>query len=103
MTPPLALLLRGLQQSLLSSASPLVPANERAEWCREWQSELWHVRQACVPTHGYSWRAEREVTAFCIGAIHDAVWFRRHALQRTPPFYSLQGLAAKCLLALPQS
>jgi len=100
MNPSLAFLLRGLQQRLLSSASPLVPAKERAEWRREWQSELWHVRQACAPIDGDSWRAERQVTAFCVGAIQDAICLRRHAWQRTPPFYSLQGSASKCLLLL---
>jgi hypothetical protein len=100
MKPSFASFFCGLQQNLLRSASPLVPASQRAEWRREWQSELWHVRQTCTPIDGYSWRAERQVTAFCIGAIHDAICLRRHAWQRTPPFYSLQGSASKCLLGL---
>jgi hypothetical protein len=100
MKPSFAPFFRGLQQSLLSSASPLVPANQRAEWSREWQSELWHVRRACVPIEGDSWRAEREATAFCFGAIYDAICLRRHAWQSTPPFYSTQGAASKCLLWL---
>jgi hypothetical protein len=100
MKPPFALLLHGLQQGLLRSASPFVPANDRAEWRREWQSELWHVRRECAPIEGDSWRAEREVTAFCLGAICDAFCLRRYAWRKTPPLHSPSGSAVNCLLWL---
>jgi hypothetical protein len=100
MKPPVVLLLRGLQQVLLRSASPFVPANDRAEWCREWQSELWHVRRACAPIGGASWRAEREVTAFCMGAICDALCLRRHAWRNSSLLHSSSGSAVNCLLWL---
>ena len=57
---------------LLRGASLLVPGIQRAEWRREWNSELWHVRHSCRLMEGASWRAEREVASFCLGAFQDA-------------------------------
>ena len=54
---------------LLRLASLLVPWQHRGEWWREWQSELWHVRQACTAESAFSSKGEREVAAFCLGAM----------------------------------
>jgi hypothetical protein len=87
--------------TLLRSASILVPATQRAEWRREWRSELWHVRHICAHAGSASRDPEREVTAFCLGAFQDALFLRR---QSTCPekaaSAAFQGSAAQCILFL---
>jgi hypothetical protein len=85
---------------LLRGASLLVPSRIRAEWRREWDSELWHVRHSCAAIDGVSWRAEREVTAFCLGAFQDAFCLRRDRPQRFAPLAAPQGSASHCMLML---
>ena len=85
---------------LLRGASLLVPGSQRAEWRREWDSELWHVRHSCAPVDGVSWRAEREVTAFCMGAFQDAFCLRRHGAQADRSLAAPQGSASHCMLVL---
>jgi hypothetical protein len=84
----------------LRCASLLVPVRERAEWWREWQSELWHVRQECTPEHGVSWIAEREVAEFCLGAFQDALCLRAHAEERSPSHTTTKGSAMQCIRVL---
>jgi hypothetical protein len=86
--------------SLLRGASLLVPRSQRAEWRREWNSELWHVRHSCAPIRGVSWRAEREVTSFCIGAFQDAFCLMRHRAPRDRSLAASQGSASHCMLVL---
>jgi hypothetical protein len=50
----------------LSIAAWLVRAPEREEWLAEWRAELWYVRSGSR-------------TAFCRGAIRDALWMRLHS------------------------
>jgi hypothetical protein len=85
---------------LLRSASVITPGSQRAEWWREWQSELWHVRRTCAPAGVVPWQAEREITAFCLGAFQDALCLRRHAWQKGRAPALLHGSAAECLLIL---
>jgi len=83
---------------LLRAASFMVPAGQRTEWRQEWRSELWHVRQACAPpSEGGQWQAQREVTAFCLGAFQDALCVRRAGRVPTP---AAQGTPRQCLFAL---
>jgi hypothetical protein len=87
--------------ALLRSASILVPTSQRAEWWREWHSELWHVRHICAHAGNASRDAEREVTAFCLGAFQDALSLRRH--NRGPEkaaSAAFQGSAAQCIVFL---
>lgn len=87
--------------ALLRSASLLVPSPQRVEWWREWHSELWHVRQICANAGNPSSAAEREVTAFCLGAFQDALFLRRQS--RSPEkaaSAAFQGSAAQCILFL---
>jgi hypothetical protein len=86
--------------SLLRGASMLVPGRQRAEWRREWDSELWHVRHSCAPAGGISWRAEREVTEFCLGAFQDAICLRRHSEPAERYIAAPQGSALHCMLVL---
>lgn len=50
---------------MLRAASLLTPAAERADWLKQWRSELFYV-------------SRRRATAFCLGAFRDAVWVRRN-------------------------
>jgi hypothetical protein len=88
------------QLGLLRGASLLVPGRQRAEWRREWDSELWHVRHSCSPIGGVSWRTEREVTAFCLGAFQDAFCLRRDRPQAARSLTAAQGSASHCMLVL---
>jgi len=76
MTVRPALVCHAFHLALLRCASLFVPAHQRAEWWKEWRSELWHVRQACTPPRGIFWSAECEVTTFCMGAFQDAMCLR---------------------------
>lgn len=99
MTPAWASVFRLFQRGLLRGASLLVPRWQRAEWRREWRSELWHVRQARASMGTSSWQAECAVLSFCMGAFQDAFFLRRHSRQREP-FASMRGSAAQCILWL---
>ena len=85
---------------LLRGASLLVPGRLRAEWRREWSSELWHVRHSCAAIEGVSWRAEREVTSFCLGAFQDAFCLRRQSSRADRSLTAPQGSASHCMLVL---
>jgi hypothetical protein len=84
----------------LRCASLLVPWRQRREWWREWNSELWHVRQARTPEHGVSWTAEREVAAFCLGAFQDVAFLRKHSKQREMSHATAKGSAMQCIRLL---
>ncbi|CAN5661641.1 hypothetical protein BH10ACI4_BH10ACI4_26390 [soil metagenome] len=92
-------------RAMLRAATGLVPRSQREEWHKEWQSELWHVRESCC-TNPVSWQSEKEVAAFCLGAFHDAYHLHQHARQNRPPSRStvtsgsaLQTLALLAVLA----
>jgi hypothetical protein len=89
-----------LHSTLLRCASLVVPAEQRAEWAREWRGELWHVRQACSQLGRQSWGGEHEVTAFCLGAFQDAVCLRRAGRQKWTPFAGMKGTPRQCILIL---
>lgn len=84
----------------LRCASLLVPSRERSDWWQEWRSELWHVRRACTPQHGISLAAEKEVTAFCLGAFQDALCLRTHAKSKHIPYATAKGSAVECIRLL---
>src|SRR5262245_50355021 len=50
--------------TILWAASLLTPGDRRAEWVKDWQSELWYVPRD-------------EATRFCLGAFRDALCLRR--------------------------
>ena len=84
----------------LRCVSLLVPGRQRGEWWREWQSELWHVRQECTPEHGVSWIAEREVAEFCLGSFQDAICLRAQTEQRRISHATTKGSAMQCIRLL---
>ena len=83
-----------LPQTMLRAASLLAPDEERTEWVREWQSELWYV-----PRHG--------AARFCLGAFRDALWLRlnnpsgqaRTGIQLESPLRCLAFLASLALMS----
>ncbi|MCU1323413.1 MAG: hypothetical protein JWM43_3062 [Acidobacteriaceae bacterium] len=92
-------------RAMLRAAAALVPRSQREEWHKEWQSELWHVRDSCCTRHT-EWQSEKEVAAFCFGAFQDAFHLHQHARENLPKtrslsraFYSGSALHSLALLA----
>jgi len=54
-----------IAHAMLRLASLLAPAGRRAEWLREWHSELWYIPPDAA-------------ARFCLGAFRDAIWVRRN-------------------------
>jgi hypothetical protein len=100
MKPTLKLLFALLDNGLLFCAARLVPGVQRADWLREWQAELWHVRQERAPMEQLSWQSEREIAGFCLGAFQDAFCLRRYRWRLGPLLLAMHGSAAQCLLML---
>jgi hypothetical protein len=111
MRPSADQIFHALHEAILRSAAWFVPADQRIEWHREWHAELWHVRRSCCTTGSFSWSAQREIAAFCLGSFPDAFcvlrqsWLAGSPLVRTPsvPRPRLDGSAAQylfCLLAM---
>jgi hypothetical protein len=76
-----------LQCTTLRVASLLAPGDQRAEWVKEWQSELWYIPR-------------REATLFCLGAFRDALWLRRNNLSRVKRCGIHLGSPLSCLALL---
>jgi len=87
-----------MQNGMLCLVSILVRAGQRAEWRREWRSELWHVRRSLSEDGRLSWAAQREIAAFCLGSLQDASCLRREC--RPCPQPRISGAAGQCLLRL---
>jgi hypothetical protein len=100
MTRALRLALGGMNRVFLRCASVMVPHQQRADWLREWNAELWHMRRACQPRDGSSWKAEQLAIAFCLGAFQDALCVRRLSRQDPEIRSSQHGSAEACLLSL---
>lgn len=54
---------RKLPSTILRAASLITPRHARAEWLKEWCSELWYAPQGAA-------------LLFCMGAFRDALWVR---------------------------
>ena len=100
MTPAASFAFHAMHLALLRGASLMVPFPQRDEWYREWTSELWHVRRDCVPVGAFSWIAEREVTAFCMGSFQDAACLRGQRGPVPVASASMHGSARYCVLVL---
>jgi hypothetical protein len=73
MSPSVPPTLPGFERNLLSIVSRLAPFQEREEWSRSWQAELWYMRQRnrhrqVSPLGG--------VLDLSIGLTRDALWLR---------------------------
>ncbi|HEY6375461.1 MAG TPA: hypothetical protein VIX90_08040 [Edaphobacter sp.] len=89
---------RTMHLAALKFAALLVPPRQRTEWLQEWTSELWYVRESCIPEHTLSWQGERNVAAFCLGAFNDALCLR-HNEPRSPKTHPHHS-ATQCALFL---
>ena len=76
-----------LQYTVLRAASLLAPGDQRAEWVKEWRSELWYIPR-------------RQAMLFSLGAFRDALWLRRNNLSpATRPRIHLES-PLRCLAFL---
>lgn len=90
---------RAFNRATLRTAALLVPRRQRTEWLKEWQSELWHVRQLCGAEQAFRWHAEQDAAAFCLGAFQDARCLQQHLRTVTPRKEYLSS-PVQCLLFL---
>jgi hypothetical protein len=81
---------RWWQRAAIGAASRLAPAEERAEWLREWRAELWYVPPEQAPR-------------FCLGAFADAFWLRREAVACAGGLHLPMESAGGCLGVLAVS
>jgi hypothetical protein len=85
---------------ILRCASLLVPRARRRDWLLEWRSELWHVREART-ANTFSWSAEREVAAFCLGCFQDARYLQQDSTPDDAPLRApITESAPRCILTL---
>ncbi len=86
---------------ILRAASFLVPRDARREWLAEWRSELWYVWRHCQGETQAWPRRSSEVTRFCLGAFHDALWLRQNQRREASrPCLSIESpLRCELLLA----
>lgn len=82
----------------LRLAAFLVPDRQRAEWLKEWKSELWHIRETLNAEPEIDWQAEQEAAAFCRGAFADAFCLRQNRTRILPGQHLAS--AARCVLFL---
>lgn len=63
-----------MSQSLVRGAAPLVPAEQREDWLREWHAEIWHRWQFLF--HTGEWKRREKLLLFrsALGAFADAAW-----------------------------
>lgn len=79
-------------RNLLRVVRRLVPGDEREEWSRTWEAELWHLHHR-RRAHGV--RPRRIASSLSVGLTRDALWLRTERLRR-----SYTGTPALCLAAL---
>lgn len=73
---------RWLEDTLLKHGQRLVPTDQRSDWLRSWQGELWYERH----------RSRHDLS---MGLIRDALWLRADCWRQ-----GLSGTAGLCLVAL---
>lgn len=100
MTNPVSWAFAVFHRGLLHSTALLVPGKQREEWLKEWESELWHVRQECEPADFLSWQAQRRITSFCLGSFQDAIVFRKDLRHKQHRVSVMHSTAWHCLLWL---
>jgi len=90
MSPVAGLELPSFDRNLLRAVERIVPAEERAEWSRTWQAELWHMHHRTRKRTGFGITAD-----LSIGLVCDAMWLRTDSWGR-----ALSGTPALCLASL---
>jgi hypothetical protein len=86
-------------QYLLLIVERIVPVEERKEWLRTWQAELWHMHHA---SHRRNTQISAMTADFSIGLTRDALWLRTESWRRTfngTPILCLATLLGLCWLS----
>jgi hypothetical protein len=86
MIPPLPSPLPRADRLLLALAQWIVPSEEREDWLRCWQAELWHRSNRRNP---------QPVPQLSLGLLEDALWLRTERLSTV-----LTGTPTLCILLL---
>ena len=63
-------------QQIVRVASWIVPQNQRGEWRKEWNSEVWHWIHFLVESDRLTVSSEIELVRHCWGSFADALWHR---------------------------
>ena len=92
MSRPCAQLPKQPDPTILSLAARIVPAQDRSDWLRAWQAELWHGHHRCQKTTD---RRTGFVADLSMGIVRDALWLRTDSWR-----CSLRGSASLCLATL---
>lgn len=85
-------------QRLLSHVARVVPSQDRTDWLRGWEAELWHAHFGSQRKPGRWFYADLSV-----GLTLDAFWLRRESWRQAwsgTAGFCLVCLAALCLLAM---
>ena len=86
MIPALPSPLSSADRMLLATMQWLVPAEQREDWLRAWQAELWHRAHV---------RRAPQASSLLSGVLQDALWLRTESVSHT-----LTGTPTLCLLLL---
>jgi hypothetical protein len=92
--------IRAFDWFCLRAAGLLVQGNQRINWLREWDAEVWHIRHSCVTAESLAWKTRLRSTQFCLGAFQDALCLRRIRRPGQAPLASMRGTALKCIAGL---
>lgn len=96
MIPALPSPLERADRVLLAATAWLVPMNEREDWLRSWQAELWYRANR---------RNVRPAPALLFGVVQDALWLRienvRLALTGTPTLCILLLVSLLLIATIP--
>ncbi len=85
------------ERCLLTTVGRLVPVQDRDEWSRTWQAELWYMHQR---SHHRHISPLAGITDLSIGLLRDALWLRTEDWRLS---FSDTATAVSCLAAGSQS
>jgi hypothetical protein len=86
---------------LLHTASRLLPREQRAEWRREWEAEIWHARRSGVPPRIVRrWLLGAIADAACLGLRREVLVRRMNAAAQTPGFCLASLLGVLLVIAI---
>jgi len=99
MSQPLPSPLPLLDRNLLGLVKRIVPCDEREEWFRTWQAELWHMHHR---SRNHPGKTLSVATDLSIGLTRDALWLRTDSWRRSftgTPTLCLATLLGLCLVS----
>lgn len=99
MRQPLPSPLPLLDRNLLGLVKRIVPCDEREEWFRTWQAELWHMHHR---SRNHPGKTLSVATDLSIGLTRDALWLRTDSWRRSftgTPTLCLASLLGLCLVS----